>query len=314
MKEKLLFFIKLIPIIYPIIIFLGYYHYFAYYRLFDIEIFHYLTISELLFSFMSLATPVFIAIFVTLCYFIFFLVLPNASNNEAEISEDEKLDESHLSSARRRLNKIQDKNETPLSLVFNRSHINLKRSFLLFLAKLENGKIPRAFSHLGNSLCSLIGLSIKVSLWIFFLVFLIASLGLLISPADNDLNYYKPFFTSISSTVWSFILWSCIAYAWIYRITKKNSNKLIGFSLRTIPIIFFVLFSLTVIQKIRYEQVISFKSNNIKFTYLDRLVQSDSTKIFIGKTAEFIFLRDIEKRANLVYPFKDVKGVEIIIR
>src|SRR5690606_13983636 len=63
----------------------------------------------------------------------------------------------------------------------------------------------------------IIGLLIKVILWFFAITFTSAAFRLLISPLKYDLDYYKPFFISHTSTVISISVWLFIALAIIHR-------------------------------------------------------------------------------------------------
>ena len=308
MKERIENVTKLVPIIYPIVVFLGYYNYFIYYRFFDLEIFHYLTIYELLFSFISMVIPLFITLFLVFCYFVFVAIIPHSS--EIETNPDKDFDDSYLSPSQKRFRKIESNKNYTISLIFNKSHQNLSRSWILFKHKIKKKKYSRAFSHFSGLLSSLISLLIKVTLWFFFVLFSISIFSLMFSPLENDLKYFKPFFTSTLSTILCLIIWSSIIYAIIYRSRSRNKKTILGF-LHIIPLVLIVLFSLTYYQKSYVEKTINHKSSDIKFNYEGKIIESNSETVFLGKTSDFIFLRDLERETNLIFPIKDVTHIEI---
>lgn len=309
MKENIEKITKLIPVIYPIIIFLGYYNYFIYYRYFDIEIFHYLNISELLFSFISLVIPLLITLFLVFCYLVFISILPQTSN-EIKVSSEKYFDDSFLTPSEKRFRKIQSKKPTTISLIFNKSHKQSSRSWILFRHKLKRKEYSRGASHFAEFISSVISLSIKIILWFFFINFTFASFILLSSPFKNELKYFNPFFTSTIATVGGLIIWSAIIYAIIFRFRMKSNKSAIG-SIHLIPIIYIILFSITLFQKMRIEKTINRETIDIKFKYEGERIESNSNTIFLGKTSDFIFLRDLDKQTNFIYPIKDVSNIEI---
>ena len=309
MKERIENVTKLIPIIYPIVVFLGYYNYFIYYRFFDLEIFHYLNIYELLFSFISMVIPLFITLFLAFCYLVFVAIIPGTSS-ELETNSDKDFDDSYLSPTQKRFRKIESNKNHTISLIFNKSHQNSSRSWILFRHKIKKKKYSRAFSHFSVLLSSLISLLIKVTLWFFFILFSFSLFSLLFSPLENDLKHFKPFFTSTVSTILCLIIWSSIIYAIIYKSRSRNKKNIIGF-LHIIPLILIVLFSLTYYQKSYVEKTINHKSSDIKFNYKGKIIESNSEIVLLGKTSDYIFLRNLERETNLIFPIKDVTHIEI---
>lgn len=49
----------------------------------------------------------------------------------------------------------------------------------------------------------------------------------------------------------------------------------------------------------------------ISFFYEDDLIISDCNKVFIGKTADFIFLRNFERKENFIYKVEDISELRI---
>ncbi|WP_440120397.1 hypothetical protein [Tenacibaculum sp. Ill] len=305
MKEKIENITKFIPIIYPIAIFLGYYNYYIYYGFFNIEIFHYLNISELLFSFVSMVIPLFITLFLGLCYMIFIAILPRDDSDKT--NKEKSFDDSHLTPAEKRLRRIQSNKKVNINLIFNESHQKSLRSLILFLHKLRKGSCRRAFAHFSELLSFFISLLIKILLWLFFVVFSSIIFDLLFSPFDGAFKEYRPFLTSGVSTILCLIIWISIVYTIIYRFSNK---RVINF-IHVILLIMTVLFSLTYYQKTLIEKTIHHETSDVKFNYKNKPIESHSELVFLGKTSDFIFLRDLKQETNFIFPIKDITHLEI---
>lgn len=310
MKERIENITKLIPVIYPIAIFLGYYNHYIYYKFFDIEIFNYLNIYELLFSFISMVIPLFVTLFLSFCYLVFVAIIDDSPDKEKN-KPDENFDDSHLTPIQKRLRKINSNKETKISFIFNKSHQNSSRSWILFKHKIKKKKYGRAFSHFMSLLFSLFSFSFKVILWSFFIYFSFTAFHLVSSPFENELGDFKPLFTSIKPTIFCLTIWSSIVYAIIYRYVKKNKNIKVRL-LNTIPLIFIIIFLLTYFQKLHVEKTINHETTDVSFNYESKRIESNSKLVFIGKTSDFIFLRDLDKETNLIFPIKDITHLNTI--
>jgi len=77
-------YIKYLPVIYPILVFLGYINYDLFYKRFDINIFNYLNMNELLFSFVSLAYPLMFMIIASTAYNVFSSLMNLIFDNNEE--------------------------------------------------------------------------------------------------------------------------------------------------------------------------------------------------------------------------------------
>ncbi len=314
MKEKIERLIKLIPLIYPIIIFLGFYNYVAYYRFFDIEIFNYLSIYELLFSFISLVIPIIIVLFLGIFYLFFMLLIGNdaldkkSDKHSNSINDDEK--NIHLSEADKRLNRIKALKKTNLSLINNKSHLNLARHWALITKKIRQKRYLRAASHFFLSFSFLIGFLIKIILWLFFITFTFTACQIIFEPLNYSLENYKPYFSSEKSTLWYTIIWSCILYAIIYK-AGKSLKRLVINIMQIIPIVFVVFLSITIFQKMNVERTMNHQTSDVSFLYNNETIESNSKKIYIGKTSNYLFLRDVKDGTNYIYSIDDISNLEI---
>ncbi len=317
MKEKIESISKLLPIIYPIILFLGFYNYVAYYRYFDIEIFNYLSIYELLFSFISLVIPIFITVFIFFFYFLYAIVLPNSFNKE----KDEKDKKSELDnidadygkySALHRLVKIKGTKDPKFSLIFNNSHKAIFYSLKFFILKFTNKCYSRALSHLGKFSYKLFSFTLKIGIWFLFICFTLAIFIIMVYPTNLEINYFKPFFTSSTSTIVSILIWAFILYVIIFRAGKNKKRSAVIF-IRTIPIILLIFFTITIFQKIEAEKTLAHKNRDVSFIYDGERIESNPQRLFIGKTSDYIFLRDVKNKRNYIYLMHDIKNLEMSI-
>ncbi|MBO2543626.1 hypothetical protein J0871_04285 [Salegentibacter sp. BDJ18] len=311
MRKKIENLSKLIPICYPLLIFLGFYNYLSYYRFFDIEIFPYLTIYELLFSIISKITPIFITGFLIICYVIFMVILP-LSKKEKRTKKPTKKSESEIEIDPKfeRLRRFK-KRQVSTSFIYNNYHdLTLKRGILFYKKFFFFKEYNKAFSHLFLFLFNIIGVLFKIGLWIFFFVFTCAGMLIIFSPLQYDLNYYSPFFINNTSTIISILIWCALIYAMISR-TKENNPKSSVRTMQSIPLVFLIFLFMTIYQKEKAEKTLNHATYDVNFQYDGRNIKSTSKKVFVGKTTDYIFLRDLDKQKNFIYPISDVKSLEI---
>ena len=307
MKSKIERIAALVPVVYPLIIFLGFYNYIAYYRYFNIEIFHYLNVYELLFSFISLVIPVFLIGFVVFCYFLF-IVLFQTSLSNGKKSRLKSSTEKPTSNEEENRKNEKDVN---ISLIFNNSHSDITDAYKSFVRNKRKKDTSMAIFNFLGIFSGIIGLTIKLALWFFTFFFTSAAFSILIFPLDHDLEYYRPFFSSETSSGISIVIWLFMALAIIHRagIGKKISAVKIA---QAVALVFVLFLSISVYQKIQAEKTTNHQNENISFEYNGKNIMSDSDVVFVGKTSEYIFLRNIQRQINLIFPITDVEDLQLI--
>lgn len=298
---------KSIPIVYPIIIFLGYYNYTSYYRYFDIEIFPYLSIYEILFSIVSQLIPIFIIGFLLLCYLVFLVILPFSGKEKEKPKKNEEVEVSEFG---KRFSRLNGKDDVSTSLIYNNFHLLAIRRWFFAGKKIKNKKYWRALSHLFFLFWNIVGVIIKISLWLFFFIFTLIGMTLMFSPLEKNMDYYYPFFTSQTSIIISILVWCAITYALISRTSEYKPKSALTF-MRIFPLIYLMFLSITIYQKMEAERTQNHLSQNIKFEYGDKEIRSNESKVFVGKTADYIFIRDLKNKENYIYPVSDVKNLVI---
>lgn len=309
MKEKLETFSKYIPIIYPLIIFVGFYNYLSYYRFFDIEIFPYLTVYEILFSIISEITPILIAALLVIFYLMFLIIIPlSKKNGKKKITKENK--KTVIDPKFERLQNFRTRQGISTSLIYNNLDELIKYRWNFLIKKFKRKQYSRTFYHFYLLIFNILGFLIKITLWLFFFIFTTGGLLIIFSPLEYDLEYYKPLFTTSKSTILSIFIWSFLIYAMISRANEKNSKNAKRL-IQIMPLVFLVFLSITIYQKREAERTLKHLTYDIKFQYENDIIKSSEDVVFVGKTAEYIFLRNIKNQSNFIYPISQVKNLEI---
>ncbi len=291
MAEKLIERIRALPIIYPIMIFFGYYNYDFYYKNLEIEIFNYLTVNELLFSFVSLITPVLIIIFCILVYLLLLYVLiivKKSSENYSDVSD-----------------------ASSFSLIYNDWGGQLMKELRSVKKDFQKREYEKAITFLFFSVFFLMVMSlIKIFLWLFYYFFSFSLVLIILSMNEEKLEYYLFFNNTVSTSIF-FFLWISISMAIIIH-HKKENNLFNPIYPRLGILVLFLLSIITISQKRQIEFIEDNKpSSTISFTYEERRIFTNADIIFIGKTSDYMFLRNMKSKTNFIYNLSDIKHLEI---
>lgn len=286
--------LKYIPIIYPILIFLGFINYDLYYRKFGIVIFNYLELSEILLSFLFFFYPL---IFNTLFYLflsIIFSWLPSKGSpiydsdgkrvyNETSIKKLKEGISKHLTLIKKYI--IEVKSQWKTSSSYNKKYY-LKNIFLLLA--------PVSFWL------------IITCIMLFYSSFLFSGVFQMDSKIENLYLTDYAIELQILSIMWLYFFSSIVREI---EELSKDFKTLINFS-----IVFLLLFcNLAIYQNSRaYKSIYTPTSIIISFTYNNTSVITDDTNRFIGKTKNYLFIRNHGKNKNTIYPMNEIQNLEII--
>lgn len=283
--------IRLIPIIYPILIFLGFYHQEVYYKHFGIEIFHYLSIYEILFSFVSIAIPILVTSIGILLYL---TLIYSGGVDEQDENEDDK-----------------DDDDPDFNLIYGDQFHHFKRSIKRSIKCIKEFKVIKLFKNLLVVIKYAIALSIKISLWIFFCIYAIAFV-VMANPSKERLGgenlFYDPNWAILASVVWIIMFLVIIGRRLSLGQVSSNtySFMLIGIS------IIFLLFSININKKRRIEDFYSERNTlQLKFSSQDSNIETDSCLRFIGKTSNYIFLKDLNTGFNRIFSLAGIRNLQL---
>lgn len=239
------------------------------------------------------------------------IILPFSKKNKKAKKEEKESDNQLEPDPRiERLKRYKSRQDFSTSLIYNDYEKIAINRWNLFWKKISFRQYDKAFSHFIFFVFNSLGVILKISLWFFFLVFTCVGMIIIFAPLQYELNYYRPFFTSTTSTIVSVLFWCAIIYAMIGR-TKGGNSKFSRRFLQIIPLVFLIFLTVTIYQKGRAEKTINHSTYDISFQYDTRQIESTKEKVFVGKTSDYIFLRDVKNQRNFIYPISDIKNLEI---
>lgn len=268
-----------LPIVSALLLFVGYLNYTTYYRLFDIEITSYLTTGELLLSFLPLTSGILIALFFFIVLFISVIIAPPKENESKSIDRD---------------------NNISLLSIF------LITEFFKNLRVILNNKLWKNFRQILNLIFNVLFLLVGLSIILFFILFFIIMSGLVI-----DHKLFPDF--EYSSIFWLSFLWFLLMLDVVKKRQRSHSLKYIDEMYLILVTIAFLYFT-TISNKKSATDVLSGKphfSAKLSFSDSAKNIVTDSNLVFIGKTANYFFFRNLEAKTNIIYNSDGVVKIDI---
>lgn len=270
--------LKYLPVISAFLIFIGYINYTGYYRFFDIEIVSYLTTGELLLSFLPLTKGI-----IVLFIFISIIVISElVSLNTAKNDSKDKLEHSRGAS---------------LSIFMFASNYKALR---------ENLKEKRwkTLWDLLRIAFEIVGCVVGIASILFFILFFLVGVGLII---DSKPYPYDNFGLIVTLSLFWFMLLFDVIHRAETRDRLKNSSMLYG--------IFFIvcfLYFITIWNKNEALRVLKGDpEKQVSFIYDSKTVKTDSNLVYVGKTAEYLFIRDRTTKVNRIFKVSEISNLEI---
>jgi hypothetical protein len=286
---------KSLPIIYAMTIYLGYLRYYFFYTEFQIDIFNYLSINEILFSFISLFAPVFLILVMIIFYLDIFLSSylinflyffhPKYKRKYLKIYKPFLFDHNRNRSRATHLITIENKK------LLNRNNNRITRLKTLRNHAKLNGLITKIFFLI----------TILIIYYLFIAIFYI----------DLDVFYNSTIF-NIEILIAAIIISSLIG---LYLI---NFSFFFSSSLRKFLTIFVstTIISIAIIGVFYKTKALNrylYPSHiEISFTYKDKSPPYNKESLtFIGMTADYIFLRNFQRKENYIFKIDDVTHLRI---
>jgi len=265
--------------LYAFLVFIGFYNYYTYYNYFDIEISSFLTVSELLLSFLPLTFSIIVlSSFATLIY-IFTI---------GELAFDKKKGESNIESKRI---KVRDD-------FINR----LNNAFEDFRTDIKEWKW-KSFRSYFSLLVTIIQIIIGIAWWAFLYLYLLNFLARI---------FGKDIFIELKVGLLMFlgVVWFFTFENLIFRAFTNRKNLI---DLSRIWIAIMMIIGLISIQNNDKAQKIlnGISEYEIKFENNRNLIQTDSSTVFLGITEKYIFLRNLDLEKNLIFKLDNVDGLEM---
>ena len=270
--------VEAIPVISTLLLFVGYVNYITYYNYFNIDIITYLSTGELLLSFLPLTWPI---LFVVLLIVIIFIV-------EIVIFPGEKA-------------KNTDGNERPKKLSV--LTIYLSSEMLKIIKNDLRSKEPKTIQWFIGICFAFIFFVVGVAIIIYFIFFPLLMLPIAIESKPFPEWNHGDFI--MCCILWFLLLFDIIMVAEERK--KIGGTKWIN--------LFFVACAficiLTIGNKMKATDVLNRRSTTgVKFTFNDSLIITDSNLTYIGRTSNFLFLRNLNNKRNFIFLAADIKSLE----
>lgn len=259
--------------IYALLIFLGFYNYHCFYNNFDINIATFLTSGELLLSFLPLTIPIVVMGAVLTIFYIRTIV---------EISIESK--KSNNSNYTKRI---------PDLFVIGSAYRNLKSEL--------NEINWKSFKNIFSIFLSILGIIIGFGFILFFIgyifYFLLCIENKYVNPNINQLIFYGLFW---------FILFDDLL-----EMVYNGNSKAINIS-RFFLLIIFSVGLINISNSVHSKNILNGNGKvQIEFEYNNLIVNSDSNFVYVGKTEKYLFMRDLKKKQNCIYPTDKIGMIEI---
>lgn len=265
--------------LYAFLVFIGFYNYYIYYDYFDIEISSFLTVSELLLSFLPLTFS--IIILVSFAAFLYIFAI-------AQLAFDKKKKEPDLESKRI---KVRD------------DFINsLSNAFKDFGTDMKEWKW-KSFKSYFSLLFTIIEILIGIAWWLFLFLYLLHFLDRIFGK-DSFIE------STVGLLMFLGVIWFFTFENLIFR-AFRNRKQAIDLS-RIIIAIMIIIGLISIRNKDKAENILSgIPEYDIKFENNQNIIQTDSSTVFIGITEKYIFLRNLDLEKNLVFKLDNIDGLEM---
>lgn len=267
--------------IYAFLVFIGFYNYYSYYYYFDIDISSFLSVSELLLSFLPLTYPI---IFLVSISVIFYLI----SIFEGAFDTDHKKEGNIL------------KESALLNKAFNRvtNFIEIKKT-----------QTWRSFITIIEFFALIINLGLLFLVLFFIIIFPLHFL--------TRLFHVDFLFEShIILLLFFGVIWLYVSDLEFRIQIKKHispSYYMIALKLSRLILVFVFLIGLiTIFNKDKAYKILEGNSTySIKFDFDGTIKKTDSTLVFVGLTEKYLFLRNLENNSNIIFPIKELGIIEM---
>ncbi|MEZ5015924.1 MAG: hypothetical protein R2800_02655 [Flavipsychrobacter sp.] len=266
---------ELLPILSVILVFLGYWNLDSYYDHFDIDIYNYVTATELLLSFLPIIKYIIISVSLISVFVVILSSLIKSKKGKKSVKPTANILFTPL--LLRRLYKIRKKRKSSLFTITINTYKCLLNLFVIV--------VPVFLTFL---ICDVLEneiISILFDKWTkYFFVFLIAT----------TITYYSLIF---NDTIFS-------------RINLDLRDYTILFL--SLNVILAVIIITSVINTLQSKRV--YYNNNLKTTSIlidNKTITTDSNLVYIGQTQNYIFLRKLKEEVNVIYKMSDIDKLEI---
>jgi len=107
-------------------------------------------------------------------------------------------------------------------------------------------------------------------------------------------------------------LWFLLLFDMIMVTEKKGRIRHAGWVNLIFLVIGFVFF-VAMSNKIKATDILRGNPGySIKFEFQGKIVQTDSNIVYVGRTSDYLFLRNLSNKSNSIYQCNEIKNIEIL--
>lgn len=267
---------KLLPLIYPLLIFSGYLDYVTYYRQFHLSIVSYLTTTELLLSFLNITAPL---LYLVLIGSIYFLV---------ELSA--------IGSGRKDQTSVNPEPELTIYIYA------FPKIYKEILADIKIFKLN--FKTIFFLILNVVRFFVSVALLVFFVFYFFVLMPLLVdSKVIPGVLLSSSFALSF---IWFSLLLNIVTCA-TFKMNKPHSiNIFLGASIITF------LSLIAIYNKQEASKILEGISKyEVILSQNDKVIKTDSNFLYVGKTEKYFFFFDRKNYKNAIYPAEQITMIEL---
>ena len=283
---------ELLPVMSVMLIFLGYWNLDSYYGKFGIRIYTYITAAEILLSFLPIINIIFVTTLslLAITFVVFASRLKNVTAKKST-NNDEGMEIA-----------LNDDDEITLNL----KKFIIKTYHFFTFSWIENDK--NFLKNILNFIVSLISLSSNVVAFGFVALGLILIYSSLYNYILPPINFYKYDLTIAALAI-------IIALRFLYCTLFENIEI-------TKP--FFKKYSLLITSVALLVTLISVQNTNnalrliekqtrisVTFNLGDKTIATDDNIVYIGNTQNYLFLRKLKEKTNIIYKMSEISDLEI---
>lgn len=264
---------KYTPIITGMLLFIGYLNYYSYYVFFDINISTYLTTGELLLSFLPLTIPI--------LGVIGYISMMGMSTIIRIADKEDKNEED---------------DDSKIFLIYETTKYSDK------MVELWKNK---EYKNIKGVMFIILNFSVLIISLFLTILFVIYPLFLFVYSVSEKWHEIPALIFYITSAIW-FI-------GFFAKLDKGANilNKGKGYINSFVMIMLFIA-CLWITNKQKAYKVLNGNSNErISFLYKDELITTDGNKVYVGKTNNYIFLRNLKENMNEIYFLNEINKIEI---
>lgn len=287
---------EMLPILSVILVFLGYWNLDSYYDYFGIDIYNYVTVSEILLSFLPVMKVVIIVILIIIVFLsIIAFIIVTLSEFETQKKEEGNVNDEEL---------------LPFDIVANIKVVKRIIETVKMLIKNKRNLSTKAILWGWVMIVAYLSFLI-LSIWLYTRVYngyeyflkILFDMPFLVKEAENAIVYLLGYALLVSLIIYYSLLVRLNGILGV--IARKSRYIILGIFLSTLI--------LSISNQLKAGRILIAETLNKNTSILinNKTINTDSNLVYIGQTQNYIFLRKLKEETNVIYKMSDIDKLEI---